>query len=161
MAHWNHRVLWIPDESGGGVYRVHEVYYDDDGRIEGWTAGPVEPLGESLSELREEIRYFLTALRSPVLEEVEEEGRCVLRPVEDSPAINEGHFLEVMDRASVALDYCYQFVGSHPVIRRSETLRTLYDQAEDVLSRLYQEAAKLAFAEASERPGVSRDELEE
>jgi len=161
MGHWNHRVLWVADESGGGAYRVHEVYYDDDGRIEGWTAGPVEPLGESLSELREEIRYFLTALRRPVLEEAEDEGRCILRQVGDSPAINDGHFFEVMDRASVALDYYYQFVGSHPVTRRSETLRTLYDQAEDVLSRLYQEAAKLAFTEASERLGVSRDELEE
>jgi len=152
---WNHRVLWVEDDSGGGIYRIHEVYYAEDGRIEGWTAGPVEPLGESLSELREEIRYFLTALRRPVLEEVEEEGRCVLRPVEDSPEINEGHFFEVMDRASVALDYCYQFVGSHPVTRSNETLRALYDQAEDVLCRLYQEAAKLAFNEGDDRPEVS------
>lgn len=155
MAHWNHRVLWVGDESGDGIYRIHEVYYADDGRIEGWTAGPVEPLGESLSELREEIRYFLTALRRPVLEEVEEEGRCVLRPVEDSSEINQGHFLEVMDRTSVALDYCYQFVGSHPVTRRNETLRTLYDQAEDVLSRLYQEAGKLVFQEAGDSADTS------
>jgi hypothetical protein len=140
---WNYRVLRTADESGEPVYRIHEVYYDDDGSIDGWTVEPVQPLGESLSELREDIRYFLAAFRSPVLEEAEEDGKPVLQPSDEEQEINEGHYFELMDRASVALDHCYQFVGSHPVTRRHETLRELYEKAEEALYRVYQEAARL------------------
>lgn len=140
---WSYRVVRTADEAGKPVYRIHEVYYDEDGSIEGWTVGPVQPLGESLSALREDIRYFLAAFRSPLLEEAEEDGQPVLRPSDDDQEINEGHYFELMDRASVALDHCYQFVGSHPVTRRNETLRELYDKAEEALYRVYQEAAKL------------------
>lgn len=65
---WSYRVLRTSDEAGEAVYRIHEVYYGDDGSIDGWTVEPVQPLGESLSELREDIRYFLAAFRKPVLE---------------------------------------------------------------------------------------------
>lgn len=140
---WNYRVLRVGDESGGCVYRIHEVYYDEDGSIDGWTVDPVQPLGESLSELREDIRYFLGAFRKPALEEAQEGGKPVLRPSEEDQDINQGHYFELMDRASVALDHCYQFVGSHPVTRKNETLRELYEKAEEALYRVYQEAGRL------------------
>lgn len=140
---WNYRVLRKSDEPGETVYRIHEVYYADDGSIDGWTVEPVQPLGESPSELREDIRYFLSAFRKPVLEEAEEDGKPVLRPLEDEQELNEGHYFELMDRASVALDHCYQFVGSHPVTQRHEALRALYEKAEEALYRVYQEAGKL------------------
>jgi len=36
-----------------------------------------------------------------------------------------GHYFELMDRASVALDYCCEFIGSHQVTRRNKTPRAL------------------------------------
>lgn len=137
------------------MYQVHEVYYAEDGSIETWTVDPVEPLGESLTELREDIRYFLAAFRKPVLEEAEEDGKPVLRPSDEEQEINEGHYFELMDRASVALDHCYQFVGSHPVTRRHEALRALYEKAEEALGRVYQEAARLELERAEDRSGQS------
>jgi hypothetical protein len=48
-----------------------------------------------------------------------------------------------MDRASVALDHLYQFVGSHPLMTHEPRLRELYEKAESVMADLYQEAGRL------------------
>jgi hypothetical protein len=37
---WNHRVL-VFEEHGEKSYCVHEVHYDDDGSIPGWTANAI------------------------------------------------------------------------------------------------------------------------
>jgi len=145
MTHWNYRVIRREHDAGEVTFQIHEVYYAQDGSIEGWTADPVTPLGESTGELREDIRYFLVAFRKVVLEEKEENGKSVLRPAYDDQKINEGHYFELMDRASVALDYCHEFVGSHPLTRRTEKLKQLFEKAEGALYELYQEAAKLEF----------------
>jgi len=62
----------------------------------------------------------------------------------DSP-INEGHYYEFMDRASVAVDYVYQFLGSHPLLKKEARLRELYERAEEALAELYQEVGQLEF----------------
>ena len=65
---WDHRV--IKDEYGQFV--IHEVYYDIDGNIDGWTANPTKPCGdESLDDLKEDIKIYVKALEKPVLIEVE------------------------------------------------------------------------------------------
>ena len=61
-----------------------------------------------------------------------------------------GHYFEMMDRVSVALDHCCEFIGSHPVIRRNEALRALFEKVEAALYRLYQEAAKLELERAGD-----------
>lgn len=48
---WNYRAIKETCE-GEEVYRVYEVYYDKEGEIEGWTAKPTYPQGETLDELR-------------------------------------------------------------------------------------------------------------
>lgn len=78
---WNYRVIRKEHESGDVTFQIHEVYYDDEGAIETWTANSVYPSGESLSELREDIEHFLAALDEPVLEECQENGKAVLRPI--------------------------------------------------------------------------------
>ena len=145
MMSWNYRVIRTEDESGNAVFRIHEVYYREDGSIESWTEAPVMSTGESASELREDIRHFLAAFRKPVLEETKDKERPLLQPTYDDQELNEGHYFELMDRASVALDYCREFVGSHPLTRRNERLKGLFENVEDALHRLYQEAAKLEF----------------
>jgi hypothetical protein len=54
-------------------------------------------------------------------------------------------FAEFMDRASVAVDYVYQFLGSHPLLKKETRLREVYERAEEALAELYQEAGRLEF----------------
>ena len=106
---------------------------------------PVRPSGETLGELLQVIRYFLTAFRKDVLEEIDIEGATTLRAVSVDQHINERHYFEAMDRVSVALDYCLEFVGNHPVVRKNTHLSTIFGKAEKALAELYQETADLAF----------------
>lgn len=149
MTHWDYRVLRKEHETGDVTFHIHEVHYGEDGAIELWSVDPVEPMGESVSELREDIRYFLRAFRRPVLQQKEESGKSVLQEAYENGEINDGHYFELMDRASVALDYCSEFVGSHPVVRKNKELKQLYDKAEAALYTLYQEAAGLEFARSA------------
>ena len=146
MSHWNYRVIRKHHtESDSVTYHVHEVYYRDDGKIDVWTQEPVAHMGETVAELREDIRYFLRAFRSPILEEQDTDEGSTLIPDPTDDAINDGHYFELMDRASVALDYIYQFIGSHPLIRKDKTLQGMYEKAEQALAELYQQAGRLEF----------------
>lgn len=111
----------------------------------------VQPFGETAEELREEIRFFLQAFRRPILEWKEVGGEWAFIPDEDDSPINEGHYFEFMDRASVAVDYAYQFLGSHPLLKKETRLREVYERAEEALAELYQEAGRLEFERMSER----------
>jgi len=146
MSYWNYRVIRKRHLDSDNIsYQVYEVYYDDKGKVESWTENPVEPYGETAEELREDIRYFLQAFRRPILELKEENEKVSLLPDEEDNSINEGHYFEFMDRASVAVDYIYQFLGSHPLVRKETRLRELYMRAEETLAELYQEAGRLEF----------------
>ncbi len=105
MSHWNYRVVRKASSDPDSVsFQIHEVYYSDAGGIEGWTEHPVAPGGESPTELREDIRWFLQAFRRPVLEACLVDGREQLVADGSDRPINEGHYFESMDRACVALD---------------------------------------------------------
>ena len=150
MSYWNHRVIRNHhNETDSVTYQVHEVYYHENGAIEGWTEKPVTPMGETAEELREDIRYFLHAFRRPILEEKETDEGSTLIPDDTDDAINDGHYFELMDRASVALNYIYQFLGSHPLVRKDKTLQEIYEKAEESLADLYQQAGRLEFDRSS------------
>lgn len=59
---WNYRVI-LRD----GEFAIYEVFYKEDGSIEGTTVDPVYPRAESLEGLREELERYSTALDKPVL----------------------------------------------------------------------------------------------
>ena len=41
MSTWNYRVVASEDpEFGEAIYTIHEVFYDDKGKIDGWTKSP-------------------------------------------------------------------------------------------------------------------------
>jgi hypothetical protein len=64
---WNYRVIhrqFVTCEH----YAIYEVYYGDHGEIKSWTENPVEPCGETLEELREDLAHYQFALIEPVLE---------------------------------------------------------------------------------------------
>lgn len=60
---WDYRVI-VKD----GSYYIYEVYYDDDGNPGAFTEDPVSPFGESLEELKEDLKHFSDALSLPVLD---------------------------------------------------------------------------------------------
>lgn len=64
---WNHRVLKHVDVEGNETFMIHEVYYDHDGKPCMYTMNGVTPYGETLIELREEIKHFMSAFEKPVL----------------------------------------------------------------------------------------------
>lgn len=50
---WNYRVCFRPSIPGGG-HQIHEVYYDDEGRIKFYTERPVSAFGDDKEELYED-----------------------------------------------------------------------------------------------------------
>ena len=146
MSYWNYRVIRKHHrESETDTYQIHEVYYHKDGTIEGWTESAVQPFGETPGELREDIRFFMKAFQKPILEEQVKDGKPILVTEDDSQKINEGHYFEFMDRASVAVDYIYQFLGCHPLMKKEKSLSKIYEKAEKALAELYQEAGRLEY----------------
>ncbi len=63
MITWEYRVFREDD----GDYIIREVFYDENGQLLGCTADAVEPIGQSLAELTEDIRAFQAALDLPIL----------------------------------------------------------------------------------------------
>lgn len=72
MGHWNHRVMRRVAD-GETFYSVYEVYYDDAGKVTGWTDEPASPLhcpevDSEGSTMRTEIERFLRACDLPTLD---------------------------------------------------------------------------------------------
>jgi hypothetical protein len=67
---WNYRVIVSRDVSIVGVdsYALSEVFYGKRGKIEGWTEPGMNPYGDTLKELRSDLRLMCLALKQPVLE---------------------------------------------------------------------------------------------
>jgi|TARA_A200000113_G_C8591607_1_gene266214 hypothetical protein len=64
---WNYRVVRTEEEQYDS-YQLYEVYYDDDGKIEGMTENAMQPYGESVEELQNDLEYMMEALKQPVLD---------------------------------------------------------------------------------------------
>jgi hypothetical protein len=49
-------------------YAIHEVFYRDDGSVDGWTAEPLSVTVDTIEGLRHELNLYLQALDKPALE---------------------------------------------------------------------------------------------
>jgi len=68
MGRWNYRVARGTDSlSGSDYYVIKEAYYDEAGKIDGLSQEICFPMGESLEELRCDLKMMLRALKKPVL----------------------------------------------------------------------------------------------
>jgi len=77
MSHWNYRVFKHTDskhkmgDSSNVIeditYAIHEVYYEEDNTMFGHTAKPIQITGESVEDLRTEIKRIEEALDKPIL----------------------------------------------------------------------------------------------
>ena len=68
MGTWNYRVYKHTSETDHMYYAIHEVYYTDDGIMNGRTENAVWPAGQNVEELRSDIMRMLKALDQPVME---------------------------------------------------------------------------------------------
>lgn len=65
---WNYRV--IKHVTGiDSYFAIHEVYYDEHGKIEAWTEDPIELVADSKAELIEDLRCIMSDIRQPTLRE--------------------------------------------------------------------------------------------
>ena len=68
---WNYRVLrYAPADSKFApyVYGIHEVYYDEQGAVKGWTEEPVAALGLDEDDLKWRLGEMLSAFDKTVLD---------------------------------------------------------------------------------------------
>ena len=64
---WNHRVMKSKD-GDDYFYQIHEVNYDKEGKVDGYTARGTSPCGNSLQELKEDLERMLNCLNKEVLD---------------------------------------------------------------------------------------------
>jgi hypothetical protein len=68
---WDYRVLRKYERAGGKTfvfYEIHEVYYNEHGKVASITEDAVAPYGENISELMIEMSMFLDAFTKPILD---------------------------------------------------------------------------------------------
>jgi hypothetical protein len=59
---WNYRVI-----ENEGMFHIHEVYYNDKGEITAISEDPIAPAGETLEELKGDLKYYQQAGKRPIL----------------------------------------------------------------------------------------------
>lgn len=64
---WNYRIIKY-DTNKNIVYRIHEVFYDEKGKIEGFTEDAVFAQGETVDELISDLQMMINdAKKYPIL----------------------------------------------------------------------------------------------
>ena len=71
VSSWNYRVIRTED-GDEPWYAIHEVYYDDNHAVDGYTLRPVTVSGNSIDDLRWTLEQMLKSLDKEVIEEEEE-----------------------------------------------------------------------------------------
>jgi hypothetical protein len=140
MANWNYRVIRKACADTGVVtYQIHEVYYGEGGVIDCWTQQPVEPLGTSETQLRNDVHGFLAAFRKPVLEEKMVRGQLHLveekLPRAQQDQQDELRF-EYKNRAARATGYLFQMLGNHLLLKQDVVISEAYDRVDRALTEL-------------------------
>lgn len=59
---WQYRVM-----NRDGELAIYEVYFYEDGRIQGYGPAPTYPAGETIEELQKNCEMYLTALAKPII----------------------------------------------------------------------------------------------
>ncbi len=80
---WNHRVMrHINPIHKKEMLQIHEVYYDEDGKPNGYTEDPVSVHGDDLEELGWVLDQMKVALSKPILnvEDFKESEMSVVEP---------------------------------------------------------------------------------
>ena len=81
---WNYKVI-----EHDSFFVIHEVYYNDKGDITAISEDPMHPQGETLKELKNDMKYFLQAFNRPVLKK-DEIKFAPMEGMENKPAKRRG-----------------------------------------------------------------------
>lgn len=65
---WNYRVVRHTMDDGVKYYQIHEVYYDEDGKVIGMTEKGIAPFGDTTTELQLELNRMIECMAKPVLD---------------------------------------------------------------------------------------------
>ena len=72
MAGWNYRIMRHENNTAANdeiFYAVHEIHYDENDAVKGWTEEPTgSPCGETLDEMIRDLAWIMTALAKPILD---------------------------------------------------------------------------------------------
>lgn len=111
---WNYRLMQRIEGAGTNfeetVIYIVEVYYDDDGKLIGWT-NEKTVYGEDIAEIRQTLEWMALALDKPILiesellaeaEQARETGRSDIFASEAFEPVSEGR---TFDTAEEAVDY--------------------------------------------------------
>jgi len=79
MTTWNYRVVRT-DQHG---YAIHEVYYDEENRLEYFTCEPIYPTGDTYEEFLEDLQNYYYATIHPILDEEDFAASFPLRKGEE------------------------------------------------------------------------------
>jgi hypothetical protein len=75
---WNHRIIRHIEKTTNMddsiYYAIHEVYYDENGKVQGWTEEPIRILAESLEDLKVTAERLVECFDNPVLDEETKEA---------------------------------------------------------------------------------------
>lgn len=63
---WNYRIVRERNEHGD-TFALHEVYYNQRGKITAFSQHEIAPFGETLPELLADVKHMLEAWERPVL----------------------------------------------------------------------------------------------
>lgn len=69
---WNHRIIRHIEPrthmDDSIYYAIHEVYYDEDGKVNGWTEEPIRIMEESLEDLKVTLQRLTESFDNPVID---------------------------------------------------------------------------------------------
>ena len=64
---WNYRVMKREVSKGEFEFGIYEVFYNDDGSINGWTADSLTPIIDNAEGLKHEMEIMLKAFEEEVV----------------------------------------------------------------------------------------------
>jgi hypothetical protein len=91
------------DKTGSAYYAVYEVFYDEKGKVEGWTAEPVSPGGETIEEVQQNLRWMMKAAKQPVLVYDEMEAACEKKRSKKNSKRKQARNMTVSELASLEM----------------------------------------------------------
>lgn len=69
---WNYRVMKRKNSGGEFEFGIYEVYYDENGKVKGWTEDSMTPVCSSSDDLKYEMQVMMGAFEQEALEYKEE-----------------------------------------------------------------------------------------
>ncbi len=67
---WNYRII-KHDAEKPSYFAVHEVFYNDKGKITSWTENPIDIIGQSNNDIKSILKRIILDIKRPTLKESE------------------------------------------------------------------------------------------